>query len=292
MIFFTAVLIMLLFATTALKPTLRAKHNTNISNIDIDSIYHQLVIEKKNSASFKCPKDINPYIILAEVVKIDKEDSLYDGPTLRDRGNWVLLRQGSECRLVAKNSYDIDKADAIASEIADTIRDLAGDTASERELFYEFTKYMADNFHYSKDVSKKTKYMNKHHVIIPNDNFTDTYYTDKGINCTGYATITYLVSNKLDIDCKMISTTTHVYNAVKFEDSDDYITFDLTLQNKYAGLGILGNAISKFKYLKSKSAEQTLADAVSNGLIYKPSGIGEFINEFRYYHKNSIVKIE
>lgn len=251
----------------------------------IDVIYRQLVTEGSNTAKFEYNGEkLGAYDVLADVVKIDNEDTLYDGAMLRNRGNWVLLKQGSSYTLTAENAYDISEADSIAEEIVREVKLSAGDNATDRELFYEYLKYMADNFHFSDEVGKKKTFMNRNKEIIDVENFTDAYKNDKGIDCAGYATITYLVANKMGIDCELIEGGHHVHNIVKFSDSDKYTAFDLTLQNKYANLGILGNLLVKARNIFSSSNNKMLAKVCNGGRDYEAASIGEFVKMFKYYN--------
>ena len=144
----------------------------------VNDVYRQLGTEKSNTADFTyAGEKVSGYDLLSDLVKMDDKDNLFDGAMLRNRGNWVVLKQGNTYKLIAENAYDVDKADQITTEIADEIRKTAGDGATDRELFYEYLRYMEKNFHYSKEVSKNTQLMNSNHVIVDTDNFTDSYYT-------------------------------------------------------------------------------------------------------------------
>lgn len=264
------------------------KTDIKAGNYNYDSVYEQLVTKRQNTAEFTEEKDISGYDVLLEVIARDSKDDPYDGATLYGRGTWVLRSKGSDRTLTAENSYNVNEADKVASEIADTIKVLAGDDATDRELFYEYLRYMDENFHFDKELGRAVDEMNRTGKALKAKNFVEAYYGDKGLNCNGYTTLTYLVCDKLGIDCEIISGNNHTFNSVKFSDSDKYIAFDLTKQVKYAGLTGLGVLFIKSNIeMISKEKYKELTKKMNEGKEYTGAGISEFIKEYKYFHKKT-----
>ncbi len=248
-------------------------------------VYRQLVTEGSNTANFVYEGDtLTPNEVLAEVCKIDSEDNLYDGAMLRNRGNWTLMWKGNNYTLIVNNAYDIKEADLVTQTIADEIKELAGEDATDRELFYEYLKYMADNFKYSAEIGRAKTKWNRKGIDIDINNFCDAYYGDKKTDCAGYSSMTYLVARKLGIECEIIEGGLHVFNIVKFSDSDNYIAYDLTLQNKYSNLGIFANMLVKARSLFDKPENKMIAKACNGDNKYSAASVDEFVKMFRYYN--------
>ncbi len=255
----------------------------------INEAYRQLVTEKRDSATFTVTGDDKLHIdnIIAELVKIDEKDNLYDGPTLNNRGNWFLYRKGNEYTLKCENAFSIGEMEELTDEIAAEVKGLAGDGATDRELFYEYLKYMSEHCYYDSETEKNVTLMHDEKRPIKIDSITESYKKDGGLICTGYATITYIVANKLGIECRFIGAYKHVFNAVKFENSEKYIAYDLSTEKKYAGIGLITNTEIKLRSLFEGKGSKLITEACNEGISYRPASIGDNIRQFMYYHKET-----
>lgn len=214
----------------------------------VDTIYEQLVTEKKNKAFATLDNAyIEPEEIQRRLFAIDNENNLYDGAALKIRGQFhtstseFIGKKGqdeyiekTEYHIEIKNAYDVDEADAITDNIAREIEAKAGEGADLKEKFYILCSYIGDNFEYDYDLKAKIEDYNEairdtDTVTLEQLSFTEVIKTGYGkMVCSGFANLTYLTANKLGIDCKIADGKEHAYNLVRFDNDSPYKICDLT----------------------------------------------------------------
>lgn len=185
----------------------------------IKEAYKTLVTEKQNTVTFTCDDDrVLSMKFIDDLTAIDDEDSLYDGILIDARGKEHIHKQGNKYTIEIENAYDIDEADALTDEMVEEVKRNLPENATDREKYYEIARYIKKTF----------KYDLKAYVDYDNNatNFVEAYHGSRRILCNDFATVTYLIANKLGLDCKILLGKGHMYNGIKFDDDTEYTAID------------------------------------------------------------------
>ena len=207
----------------------------------VDSLYEQLVIEGKNTATFTgkdYDEDWKSYVyeIIRELCMIDNEDTPYDGTALLGRGDSKISAKGNQYTISFNSAYDINEAQKVIDEIISTeLSDKITDTTSNKEIMYIVCDYITNNFSYDYETYKKrinsTEYVNS-------QNFIDAYYGNHKLICTGFSNLAYLLATELGVKCQLVTTDDHMFTLAQTGDNGEYIAYDLTL-GRYAGVDVI-----------------------------------------------------
>ena len=185
-----------------------------------ESWYEQLVTEGKNEAAFKPDKQLGVQFkdVYRQLLLMDSPDTLFDGEALDLRGSVEFEFDNGVYKIAFPNGYDVAEADRLTTEWADEILKKAGENATDREKMYVVSDYVSSIYTYAYE---------DYEAGIYND-FVSEYYDDKKIMCGQFSTVTYLIANKLGIDCHIMVSLEHAYNIVRLDDDLNYVIFDLT----------------------------------------------------------------
>ena len=214
--------------------------SSNDNTEAVNSLYEQLVVEGKNTATFtsiSCGDDNWEEVIddiFVELYAIDDPKTPYDGSALMGRGTWHIKAKGDVYTVIYEDAYDINEAQEVITEIIDEeLSDRVTETTTNREKVYIICDYISRNYSYDfenllvrnfKDVERPT--------------FVDAYYGEHKMVCNGFATLAYLLATELGVNSYIISTDEHQYMIAQTGDSGEYVAYDLT-KGKYASLSIL-----------------------------------------------------
>lgn len=235
-----------------------------------------------------------PDISCADVIEYaylhaDDPNYLYDGPMIEMRGGIRLITSPTQIQAVLINGYDIDDAETLTNSMVSEISEHLSGNASDREKMAAICSYVADTYSYDYDGMKLIEETKDNSYRT---NFVDAYYGNRKIICCDYAALTYLLANKLGINCQIMRGMGHAYNIVKFSDSDHYIGYDLSSDSKYAQIRSQENFDSPLHHpetamsdksipQKDKSAAQ-MAVVLNNGREYQRANRLDYLKELRY----------
>ncbi len=215
----------LVVSALAISQTREAKAVTYDEALDI--CYEAFVGEGKNTVSFNSEdKSIFEEGFFEDLVAIDKDDTLYDGRALDIRGTGSVVRKGNHYTFTLKKAYDIAEADALTDKMVEEIKANLPENASDRKIYREIARYIRKTYSYDMD------------VLINDDNttnFVEAYNTDRKIVCSGYASLLYLIGNKMGFDCVIYAGDGHTYNGIRFEGDKKYTVIDISTSACIAG---------------------------------------------------------
>lgn len=244
----------------------------------ISDLYNQLVIDESNTAQTYYPaKDFPRNIEMKQYVadQTDDPNNLFDGAMLYTRGYRASLLKDNVFTINLVGSYDVTEADILTDKMVAEITETLRDGASDREKMAAICNYVSEHFDYdyeTGDSEKNGEYSER-------NNFVDAYYGDnKKILCTDFAALTYLLANKMDINCELMFGETHVYNRVKFKGSSDWIGYDLAKDSRYSQITSSDFEANKHLYeVNGDSEEAAGARILNKGRTYKTAGIAELL---------------
>ena len=186
--------------------------------------YDALVTQKQNAVSFVCEDDgfldrVTSLKFYEDLVAIDDKASLYDGLALDIRGiETITPYEDNYYTFEIVSGYDVEEADALTDQMVEEIKERLPEEPTERKIYKEMVKYIQETFSYD-------------FMFLINGrriNFVDAYYGDHKTICTGFATLSYLLANKLGLDCRIYMGQGHTFNGIRFEGDEKYTTFDLS----------------------------------------------------------------
>jgi hypothetical protein len=96
-------------------------------------------------------------------------------------------------------------------------------------------------------------------------NFVDAYDSSRKIVCSQYASLTYLLCDRFDIDCKIISGNNHIYNAIRLDTEDTYSVYDLTKTSLFMPAKVGFIDMLSLNYTPALEKDE-LSKALNNGL--------------------------
>lgn len=217
-----------------------SEKSSNDNTEAVNSLYEQLVVEGKNTATFtsiSCGDDNFTEVIddiFVELYAIDDPTTPYDGSALMGRGTWHIKGIGCEYTVTYKDAYDINEAQKVITEIIDNeLSDKMTETTTNREKMYLICDYMSRNYEYDFEYLESSKYED-----IKRPTFLDAYYKDSKMVCNGYASMAYLLATELGVNSYIICTDHHQYMIAQTGDNGEYLAYDL-VKGYYASLSQL-----------------------------------------------------
>lgn len=159
------------------------------------------------------------------------------------------LKQIDMERLYELYDQETEKVKAL---VADTF-----DTLSQREQFTLIVKYIKNNYRYG------VKGDNIHYDM------EEAITESKKMSCTQYSQLLYGICQRMDIDCIVLLSDTHAWNAVRFGDNDYYTLVDLC-----APVGYIDIVEYCFAYFYDDYYKINY-----NAEILRPAGIEEFFSQ-------------
>ncbi len=232
------------------------------------------------------PMDIIEYACTHE----DDPENLYDGPIIGLRGNIETENVHGKLNVRINRSFDIEEAEKLTDKMVNEISTNLETGVTDREKMAAICDYISQTYSYDK---KAKKLIEEKKDSSQRENFVDAYYGDREIMCAEYATVTYILAQKLGINCRVIRGTKHAYNIVKFADSDHWIGYDLAGGKRYAQIasryemsipshnpkGVLEDETSS---MDEKELALT-AILLNNGISYEMANIKDYIFDLRYF---------
>lgn len=232
------------------------------------------------------PMDIVEYACTHE----DDPDNPYDGPVLGLRGNIETENVHGRLNVVIKRGFDIEEAEMLTDHMVDEISANLNSGATDREKMAAICDYISQTYSYDREA---LELMEEKDDSSLRENFVEAYYGDREIMCAEYATVTYILAQKLGINCEVIRGTKHAYNIVKFADSDHWIGYDLTGGERYAQIGneweMSTSGHDPGGVLKDKTAsedDRELAETailLNNGISYEMADKRDYLSDLKYY---------
>lgn len=167
------------------------------------------------------------------VTNLEEALSYYDkldaeAMSLTSTGAYSLLHDGFSVayyeegyiRVTFKsNEVSVKRLNELYDQEAENVRALAGDsfdTLSEKEKFCLIVKYVKNHYRYGEQEDGSRYGME--------ESITES----KEMVCNGYSALVSAICQRWDIDCIVMVSKKHAWNAVRFEDDDFYTIVDLT----------------------------------------------------------------
>lgn len=178
-----------------------------------------------NEATVYVDSNTDSAEIISQAVAIDEEHTPYDAEMLIYRAPHFTYTKYNTGKLELRleGAYDIKDAENLLDIMEVEIRsNRASD--SQKDTLNAIIRYINDTYEYDNETyeAKKTD------KNILYTNFVDAYYGDRKIVCGQYSTLTVLLCDRFDIDCKIIPGYKHLYNLIKLDGETSYTVYDLT----------------------------------------------------------------
>ena len=249
-----------------------------------ESWYEQLVTEGKNEATFKFDKYVCVQFRDAyrQLLLMDSPDTLFDGEALALRGSvdFEFDSDSKEYKIAFPNGYDVAEADRLTTEWAGEIMKIAGEDSTDREKMYATCDYISSIYSYAYE---------DYEAGIFND-FVSEYYDDKKILCGQFSTVTYLIANKLGIDCHIMESLKHAYNIVRFDNDQNYIILDLTASRygfidsvREARINEIKPGMYNMDGIDVSDTTYVIRTTVNEGKSARPADASEYERQREYY---------
>ena len=161
----------------------------------------------------------------------DEPDCLYDGAAMFCRGDVEFYYGRNFIRAVIERGFEIEDAEELTDRMVKEISAGLKEGASDREKMAAICKYLTDIYDYDKEALALIEEKGDGSL---REDFVSAYYGDRRIMCSEYSMVTYLVANKMGVKCDVSYCIKHVFNVVKFEDSDCWFAYDLTSDRENA----------------------------------------------------------
>lgn len=251
----------------------------------LESIYQQIAVENKNVATVTYNGDmLSINEIQLYINKKDDPDNLFDGKVACERGHYYAVMSGNTYTLTLKNAYEVEEADELTDMMVSVINERLGNNTSDRIKMAAICDYITETFDYDYDLENR---INNREKNIQYTNFVDAYNGNRKIICGDYAQLTYILANKMGIDCEMIYGVDHAYNRVKFSDSDHYIGYDLSSDLRYAQITAADYFINSIYHLEDATTANSRNDpaveiAMNDGATYECAGIKDLSFDYIY----------
>ncbi len=255
----------------------------------IQEIVEQLASCNSVTVNYSGPDISCQDVIEYAYLHADDPDYLYDGPMIEMRGGIRLITSSTQIQADIINGYDIEDAENLTDSMISEISAHLSDNASDREKMAAICNYIADTYSYDYDGMKLIEETCDNSYRI---NFVDAYYGNRKIICCDYAALTYLLANKLGINCQIMRGMGHAYNIVKFSDSDHYIGYDLSSGSRYAQIRSQENfdsplhhpetAIDDKSILQKDKNDAQMAIVLNNGKEYQRANGWDYLRELWY----------
>lgn len=246
----------------------------------VNSLYEQLVIEGKNTATFTgkdYDEDWKSYVyeILKELCLIDNENTPFDGTALLGRGDSEISVKGNQYTISFNSAYDINEAQKVIDEIISTeLSNKITTTTSDKEIMYIICDYITNNFSYDHETYNKRVSSPEY---VDSQNFVDAYYGNHKLICTGFSNLTYLLATELGVKCQLVTTDNHMYTLAQTGNNGEYIAYDLTI-GKYAGVSII-----RYKMESAYNMTELMEVTLSSIYDYKLASIFAPYPQLWYY---------
>lgn len=238
----------------------------------LEDIYEQLVVEKKEEAVVT---DVDDKLSVRDIelyMSEKDDDRIFNGTAILTAGIMYSARIGDDYTVCIKNMYDIDEADRLTDEM---IKEIPKTAVTDREKMTAICKYISDTFTY--ELNEETD---------GSGDFVKAYYGDRKMICMGYADLTYILARKMGIDCEIVFGTNHAYNVVKFDDSDNWIIYDLARESRYAQVDRLSYIHNNRPYITDYTEDIEEKEYLDKHNSAKPVGttasIADYIRSFLY----------
>ena len=252
----------------------------------LESFYRQIVTERKNIATVNYDGDmISIDDIQLYINSKDDPENLFDGKVACERGKYHSEKRGATHTLTIIGGYDVEEADRLTDEMVKEISRNLEANASDRMKMAAISDYISETYNYDHETADRIE---TNVDGATTTNFVDAYYGNKNIVCGDFASLTYILANKMGIDCEMIYGVDHVYNMVKFSDSVSYIGYDLSSDTRYAQITLADYYMNDLYHLENASGDTTRCDPeteikMNNGATYKCAGIKDIVLDFIYF---------
>lgn len=232
---------------------------------DLNSLYQQLVTEGKNYAKIHSTSGLSASELYDKLILIDKPDTPYDGCSLDMRGTTNLYSYSNgDMAVEIVSDYTIAEADKFTDDVVAALMRDIGDNATDREKLYAILDFVDNNYHY--DNEEKDRIVTEREAIkagrdtVLESRALNSFITaygreDIGITCSNYAELTYLLADKMGVDCKILVTDEHAFNIVRLDDESGYVICDPT----YGRYGIIDTE----KFDKAEDDRFTVAENIA-----------------------------
>ena len=234
----------------------------------MNKIYTQLTSEQLNEASASYSSTDIPTIAEFEEYISNVEDdpeNLFDGDMVLTRGYITTLWREGVLTISLNNSYNIKEADALTDSMAQEIMESIKDTNNQRLTMAAICKYITSTYEYDAEAAAIEKSGNYGERV----DFVKAYHGNKKILCTDYAALTYLLCNKMGIKCQLVFGKNHVYNTVKFNDTNRWIAYDLASGSKYAQVTTYDYIMNDLYHITDGSEAAASAKILNRGKTYR-----------------------
>lgn len=158
------------------------------------------------------------------------------------------------------NEASVKRLNELYDQETENVRALAGDsfdTLSEKEKFCLIVKYVKNHYRYGEQEDGSRYGME--------ESITES----KKMVCNGYGALISAICQRLDIDCIVMVSEKHIWNAVRFEDDDFYTIVDLT-SNPLGYSGVVTY------YIRVLIGDYK---AYCNMVTLRPAGISDFMDQ-------------
>lgn len=158
------------------------------------------------------------------------------------------------------NEASIKRLNELYDQEAENVKAMAGnsfDTLSEKEKLCLIVKYVKNHYSYGKQEDDSRYGME--------ESITES----KKMVCNGYGALISAICQRMDIDCIVMASEKHIWNAVRFEDDDFYTIVDLTSNP----LGY-SDVVTYYIHVLTRDYK-----AYCNMVTLRPAGIGDFMDQ-------------
>ena len=209
-----------IFAILILALTALQHHDIPPVNDDIDDnvyILAQGISDGERTIVINCPEDIDtPEEIDAYFWKLYVRAREYSGFSVPLSGTHYTdntLKIFNGMAGVTKDDLDI-LYDGEAAKVMELAGEDLADMTDQKKVAL-IIKYIMDNYKYG-EKEDGTKY-----------DMITSLTESKEMVCDGYSTLFYAICQRMDIDCVILGSETHAWNAVRFDGNDYYTIVDL-----------------------------------------------------------------
>ncbi len=222
------------------------------------------------------------------VTEGDDVDCLYDGAILFIRGSMLYSTDGQYMSVSINRGFNIEEAEKLTDLMVKEISEGLNENSSDRDKMQAICTYLGNIYKYDREAYAKIKEEGDSSL---REDFVTAYYGDREIMCSEFATVTYIVANKMGLNCDVMYCVQHVFNIVKFEDNDHWVAYDLAGGGNYPQLDTKSFNNNLFYHVNEALKEEIhsprrrwaiRALRLNRGRDYELAGIKEIIHFVKY----------
>lgn len=196
---------------------------TPYSYQDLLNIVYSIINNGWNSFTFYCPKEYSECI--SDIKNISVNDTLlteinnYADPFNSFSTLQTLYDENGEITIKLTKTYTDEEINTINDKLNAMLNNLIKDNMSTKDKLLAIHDYIINNTKY--DTEKNNSGSSKYHSNTAYGVFMEGYAT-----CNGYADAYALALDRLGIKNYKVSSSTHIWNAVYYDD--EWLHIDLT----------------------------------------------------------------